>query len=266
MQSICDVEVHTGTNLSYTKHIHDAINKAKRNLGLIKRHSAHFNNTRTISILYCALVRSHLEFEDVVWESVTKSEEKAIEKIQKQFLRYLDYREFRYYDPLLSYRELTIGFQQASIFSSPKGHSSHSSLLIEDALVFKLNSTICKSLRPRITNKLRLLRKAHDETAEYFLKTAKYVHSIEAVSEHIWRVASIPLSKKTRKPINDSSSSEENTDSEDLVERNASPKMYKVERIREACGTGKTDKCNLKCTECNTCFHSYRCSMFMPGK
>ena len=85
--------------------------KANRNLGALMRFSRFFSNVGTLRILYFALVRSHLDFGSVVWSPSGSDHCKSLERIQKRFLRYLYFKDFTYYEPEISYRELLTGYE-----------------------------------------------------------------------------------------------------------------------------------------------------------
>ena len=53
-------------NLSFRKHIHEKITKAKNNIGLIK-HLSKYLPLRTLDQMYKALVRSHLDYCDIIY-------------------------------------------------------------------------------------------------------------------------------------------------------------------------------------------------------
>jgi len=75
--------------MSFNQHIQQMIAKAKMNMGFIFRNSQQFRNIQTMKTLYYAYVRSHLEFGMLVWDPITKTQTKAIEKIQRYFLKVL---------------------------------------------------------------------------------------------------------------------------------------------------------------------------------
>ena len=54
------------SNLSFEKHLHDKMAKAKKNIGLIK-HLNRFLPFETLNLMYKALVRSHLDYCDVIY-------------------------------------------------------------------------------------------------------------------------------------------------------------------------------------------------------
>lgn len=61
-------------------------------IGLIMRSTRDFKNVKAIKILYCALVRSKLEYCSNVWLPATQKESKKLEVVQNYFLRYLYFK------------------------------------------------------------------------------------------------------------------------------------------------------------------------------
>ena len=53
-------------NLSFEKHLHEKMSKAKKNIGIIK-HLNRFLPIKTLILMYKALVRSHLDYCDVIY-------------------------------------------------------------------------------------------------------------------------------------------------------------------------------------------------------
>ena len=53
-------------SLSFINHVNDKIMKAKKNVGIIKHLNA-FLPLKTLNLMYKALVRSHLEYCDVIY-------------------------------------------------------------------------------------------------------------------------------------------------------------------------------------------------------
>ena len=61
-------------------------------LGFVKRHSSDFKNLDSLKLLYCALVRSILEYGSPIWSPYTNSNIEIIEGVQKRFLRFAAYK------------------------------------------------------------------------------------------------------------------------------------------------------------------------------
>ena len=60
--------------LSWNSHIDKISSKANKVLGLIKSNCREFRDVLTLRTLYCALVRSQLEYGSVVWSPFTCQE------------------------------------------------------------------------------------------------------------------------------------------------------------------------------------------------
>ncbi|CAG9131190.1 unnamed protein product [Plutella xylostella] len=67
VSEVRDLGVRLTAQLTFRDHITNICKKAFRNLGFVLRRVQGFNNIRTIIALYNALVRSHLEFNAVIW-------------------------------------------------------------------------------------------------------------------------------------------------------------------------------------------------------
>lgn len=92
VNSIRDLGVIFDSSLIFDKHIDDIISKASKALGFIMRSSTNFQNIKAIKILYCAYVRSHLEYASQVWNPRYEIYKSRIERVQKKFLRFLDFK------------------------------------------------------------------------------------------------------------------------------------------------------------------------------
>lgn len=81
-----DLGVTFDTKLTFVAHIGNIVNKACSMLGFLKRFSRDFHDPYTIKVLFCALVRSGLEYCSVVWNPQYKIHSMRIESVQKRFL------------------------------------------------------------------------------------------------------------------------------------------------------------------------------------
>ena len=88
---IKDLGVTFDNRLTFSKHIFEITNKARKQWGFVSRNSYNFN-VSTLKILYCSLVRPFLEYCAPVWSPHLISDIHAIELIQKKFLRKAEYR------------------------------------------------------------------------------------------------------------------------------------------------------------------------------
>lgn len=87
-----DLGVIHDSKLLFDKHIQCIVGKAYKALGFIIRASRSFKNMKTIKILYCAYVRSHLEYASQIWNPCYNVYLSSIERIQKKFTRFLSYK------------------------------------------------------------------------------------------------------------------------------------------------------------------------------
>ncbi|CAH2269505.1 jg944 [Pararge aegeria aegeria] len=92
VSEIRDLGVLLDTKLLYDKHVDQIVSKASRMLGYLSRSSKDFTKLKTIKILYCALVRSNLEYASQIWNPHYEVYIQRIERIQKKFIRFLKFR------------------------------------------------------------------------------------------------------------------------------------------------------------------------------
>ena len=90
-----DLGVTFTENLSFNSHVNVAVSKAYAMLGFMKRVCRRFRNVQTLKSVYCAYVRSHLEYASLVWFPHCKERSAEIESIQKKFVMYALRRSVR---------------------------------------------------------------------------------------------------------------------------------------------------------------------------
>lgn len=103
VDQIKDLGVLLTSNLDFSAHIDNAINKALRMLGFVKRSTRGFSSINAIRTLYYSYVRSHLEYAASVWCPNYACHIHRIEAVQRRFCRYINYKfydnkEFHYSD------------------------------------------------------------------------------------------------------------------------------------------------------------------------
>jgi len=81
-------------------------NKAMRNLGFIKRTCGSFIDPIPLKILYCSLVRSHLEYRPLIWINNTSKQNSSLESVQNNFLRFISFKFNIYRPPHGSYNNI----------------------------------------------------------------------------------------------------------------------------------------------------------------
>ena len=105
----CDQEKDLGVTfdetLIFDKHINNAINKANKMLGLIKR-TFNYLNKETFLKLYKSMVRPHLEYGNIVWHPLYKRQSSAIEKVQRRATKILRECQNMSYPQRLNYLNL----------------------------------------------------------------------------------------------------------------------------------------------------------------
>ncbi|CAK1598938.1 unnamed protein product [Parnassius mnemosyne] len=110
--SIRDLGVYLDTKLTLDRHIEEILNKSYRMLGFVTRITKSFKHKDTLTCLYQSLVRSHLEYVSPVWNPFYSVYEDKIEKVQKKFLRIVNYRM---HSPRVSYENLLTKYQMLSL-------------------------------------------------------------------------------------------------------------------------------------------------------
>ena len=78
-----DFDVLVDTDLKFSKHVEEQVNKANRTLGLIRR-SFQFFNRESLKLLFTVLVRPHLEFGYVAWAPRYQKDRLFIDGVLRQ--------------------------------------------------------------------------------------------------------------------------------------------------------------------------------------
>ena len=84
-----DLGVTTTDNFNWNSHIDIIVSKANRMLGLIKRSCRGLDDAKTLRTLYCALVRSNVEYCSVVWSPYTKKNIEKLERVQRRATKWI---------------------------------------------------------------------------------------------------------------------------------------------------------------------------------
>ena len=79
-----DLGLLTNDHLSWKSHVDAITNKTNRILGLLRRTCRGWKDTETLKVLYCALVRSQVEYGSVVWSPYTTRNIDRLERIQQR--------------------------------------------------------------------------------------------------------------------------------------------------------------------------------------
>uniref|UniRef100_A0A6P7H7D6 Uncharacterized protein LOC114345222 n=1 Tax=Diabrotica virgifera virgifera TaxID=50390 RepID=A0A6P7H7D6_DIAVI len=88
-----DLGVVLDSSLSYIPHISSIVSKSLQLLGFIKCCAKDFLNIPSIKILYCSLVRPHLDYCSCVWSPHYNTHILAIERVQHKFLRFVAFKQ-----------------------------------------------------------------------------------------------------------------------------------------------------------------------------
>lgn len=88
VQSIRDLGVIMDCKLRFNEHISTVTAKAFSVLGFIRRNASQFTDVHTLKALFCALVRSILEYAAPIWAPYHTSQVIRIERVQKSFIRF----------------------------------------------------------------------------------------------------------------------------------------------------------------------------------
>lgn len=83
VQHIKDLGVTFEAKLNFSLHINDKVNKANSILGIIKRNFRYLSQESFV-MLYKSLVRSHLEYANVVWCPYKKGDISLLERVQRR--------------------------------------------------------------------------------------------------------------------------------------------------------------------------------------
>lgn len=87
-----DLGVSFNSKFSFAPHIDTIVAKANTMIGFIKRNSTDFSDPYTLVSLYNSLVRSSLEYADVIWNPFQQTFSDRIEKVQNRFTRFVFFK------------------------------------------------------------------------------------------------------------------------------------------------------------------------------
>ena len=99
VDSFRDRGIRFDSKLTFFFHISNITAEAFKTPGFIIRSSSSFNNITTFNTLYCAFVRSKLEYASIVWAPSAQFYIQSIEKIQRRFLKFLAFKIDANYPP-----------------------------------------------------------------------------------------------------------------------------------------------------------------------
>ena len=88
-----DLGVIFDSSLSFREHQSAVVSSCFKKLGCILRNSFQLCNTKTFLLLFTALIRSSLEYANIIWHSGYKIHVETLESVQRRFLKFLAFRE-----------------------------------------------------------------------------------------------------------------------------------------------------------------------------
>ena len=91
-EEVVDLGVVFDARLTFDAHIAGIVGAATRTLGFVMRSCKGFRDITTLKRLYCAFVRSRLEYASVVWHPHYVFQQLALERVQRRFLRYISFK------------------------------------------------------------------------------------------------------------------------------------------------------------------------------
>jgi hypothetical protein len=92
VQSIRDLGVTIDNKLHFGIHTDNIISKAFQMYGFVMRSSVDFKHPSTLIHLFKSLIRSQLEYAVAIWNPLYKKYNKSLERVQKKFLRHINYK------------------------------------------------------------------------------------------------------------------------------------------------------------------------------
>jgi hypothetical protein len=92
VNEIRDLGVTFDDKLSFVNHVNNVTGKAMQTLGFVLRTVSDFSNIHAIALLYKSLVRGQLEYNSAIWSPTYKIHISNIERIQRKFLRFINFK------------------------------------------------------------------------------------------------------------------------------------------------------------------------------
>ena len=114
-ETFCDLGVIFDKKLSFSNQIAHLTAKSYKSLGFVIRNTGNFQNITTLKLLYISLVRSHSEYASIIWCPSYLVHIESLEKTQRRFLKYLNYKIDGAYPP--------VGYPQAELLARYSMHS-----------------------------------------------------------------------------------------------------------------------------------------------
>lgn len=138
VENIKDLGVILDKNYSFKSHMDYVIGRANSTVGFIKRNCVDFSDPYALLCLYISLVRSILEYADVIWNPGFKTCSDRLEKVQRRFTRFIFYKMKWTSIPDYKARCLFLGIK-----SLESRRKIHGIMLVRDILCYHVR---CPSL------------------------------------------------------------------------------------------------------------------------
>jgi hypothetical protein len=91
VKEVRDLGIIFDDRLSFVNHVTDVSGRAMKSLGFMLRTVSGFKNVNTLKLLFITTVRSILEYNSPIWSPCFTIHKKNLERIQKKFLRYVNF-------------------------------------------------------------------------------------------------------------------------------------------------------------------------------
>jgi ribonuclease P/MRP protein subunit RPP40 len=152
-----DLGVNIDAQLKFSKHVEMQVNKSNRILGLIRR-SYEYLDAESVKLLFCALIRPHLEFCNVAWSPRLIKDKTIIERVLRRATKMVsEVKELPYEErlarlriPSMSYRRARGDMIEAYKYLHGLYSASHNPLVLDESSItrghsLKLKKRFCKT-------------------------------------------------------------------------------------------------------------------------
>ena len=92
-----DLGIFIDSRLTFVPHVDSLVRKANRMCGLVWRNFRSLKSEAVLRTLYCSLIRPHLEYCTVVFNSISEYQAQRIERVQHRFLKFMN-RNLNHHD------------------------------------------------------------------------------------------------------------------------------------------------------------------------
>lgn len=165
VEKMLDLGVLLDCKLNFKLHINSVISRSNRMLGFIKRSAREFDDPFAIASLYFSLVRSILEYANVVWCPYYAIDLNRIERVQRNFSRFA-LRRLRWIDNVLPSYDARLKLLGLSTLEERRNMSC--AVFVFDVLQGKISSPYLLSRLnfkvPRLLRQYQLLYTSNHRT------------------------------------------------------------------------------------------------------